>query len=247
MLIPLNYLIEKYVLKINGISHFGAHLGQEISSYLDNGIKNIHLFEPQAEIYKSLVENFKEFNLNFYNFGLGPVETTSTLNLEKQNEGKSASILNPLMHKELYPEIIFDKQEDIEIKVYDLLEINSVNFLNLDIQGFELEALKGCKESLKNIDYVYTEVNRDYLYENSCLINDLDKYLNSYNFIRAETKWGKDGLLPCGDAFYIKKDHLSLFDKILLKTYNSINTKKIYFKILILYIKFKLSVKKIIS
>ena len=76
MLIPLNYLIEKYVLKINGISHFGAHLGQEISSYLDNGIKNIHLFEPQAEIYKSLVENFKEFNLNFYNFALGPVETT---------------------------------------------------------------------------------------------------------------------------------------------------------------------------
>ena len=247
MLIPLNYLIEKYELKINGISHFGAHLGQEISSYIDNGVKNIHLFEPQAEIYKALVENFKEFNLNFYKFGLGSAETTATLNSENQNEGKSASVLAPLIHKQLYPEIIFDKQEQIDIKVYDLLEINDVNFLNLDIQGFELEALKGCKESLKNIDYVYTEINRDYLYENSCLVSDLDKYLNSYNFIRAETKWGKDGLLPWGDAFYIKKNHLSIPRNMLLNISNSIKTRNFYFTILVFYIKFKLSIKKILS
>ena len=247
MLIPLKFLVEKYRLNINGISHFGAHLGQEIKSYLDCGIKNIHLFEPQAEIFEALVENFKEFDLNFYKFGLGSESTIATLNSEKQNEGKSASVLNPLIHKELYPEIVFDKEEQIEIKVYDSLKIKNVNFLNLDIQGFELEALKGCKEALKNVDYIYTEVNRDYLYENSCLITDLDKYLSLYNFIRTETKWGKDGLLPWGDAFYIKENKISLVKKILFKSKNSINTKNIYFKILVFYINLKLLVKKILS
>ena len=48
MLISLDYLIKKYDLKIKGVSHFGAHLGQEIDSYLQNNISNVHLFEPQT-------------------------------------------------------------------------------------------------------------------------------------------------------------------------------------------------------
>jgi hypothetical protein len=55
MLISLDHLIKKYELKINGISHFGAHLGQEIDTYLKNNIKNIHLFEPQSKIFNQLI------------------------------------------------------------------------------------------------------------------------------------------------------------------------------------------------
>ena len=44
MLISLNYLIKKYRLEITGISHFGAHLGQEVDKYLENNIKNILVY-----------------------------------------------------------------------------------------------------------------------------------------------------------------------------------------------------------
>ena len=54
MLISLNYLIKKYGLEISGISHFGAHLGQEVDKYIENNIMNINLFEPQKQIYKKL-------------------------------------------------------------------------------------------------------------------------------------------------------------------------------------------------
>ena len=39
------------------------------------------------------------------------------------------------------------------------------------------------------IDYIYTEVNDDYVYKNCALITDLDEYLSKYNFIRCDTKF----------------------------------------------------------
>ena len=63
------------------------------------------------------------------------------------------------------------------------------NFLNLDIQGAELKALKSMGDYLNNVDYIYTEVNSDYVYEDCALITELDDYLSQFNLKRVETKW----------------------------------------------------------
>ena len=52
------------------------------------------------------------------------------------------------------------------------------NFLNFDIQGAELKALKGMEEYLNKVDYLYTEVNSNYVYVGCALITELDEYLN---------------------------------------------------------------------
>ena len=46
-----------------------------------------------------------------------------------------------------------------------------------------------------------TEVNREELYENCCLVEDLDSYLKNYGFSRVKTFWGGG---TWGDAFYAK-------------------------------------------
>ena len=46
--------------------------------------------------------------------------------------------------------------------------MDNVNFLNLDIQGAELKALKSLQDYLHKVDYIYTEVNVDYLYVDCC-------------------------------------------------------------------------------
>ena len=76
------------------------------------------------------------------------------------------------------------------------------NFLNIDVQGYELEVFKGAFESLKNIDYIISEVNRDEVYENCPHIDELDKYLSQLNFKRVETDWAGNSW---GDALYVKK------------------------------------------
>ncbi len=211
MLISFDKLFKKYDLKINGISHFGAHLGKEAFVYKNLDIKNIHLFEPQKNIFKKLEEQFlNDKEISLYNFGLGSENKTVNMNLSPDNEGMSASILNPEKHKKLYPEIKFKGTEKIKIKTYDELPIYNVNFLNIDIQGYEMHALKGSVDALKkSIDYILIEVNREELYEGSALVNELDVFLKKYNFIRVETKW-VNRYIPWGDALFIKKEFVSI-------------------------------------
>jgi hypothetical protein len=75
------------------------------------------------------------------------------------------------------------------------------NFINIDVQGYELEVFKGAKNYLNEINYIIAEVNKDYVYENCALVNEIDDFLSQFNFKRTETSW--DGV-TWGDAFYIK-------------------------------------------
>ena len=114
MLISLDYLILKYKLNITGIAHFGAHFGQEVKSYVDNGINNIHLFEPQKVIYDELIDLKKTYSeIKFYNYGLGSKNSYQTIFTEKKNSGQSSSILNPKLHLKIYPDIAFTGKEKI--------------------------------------------------------------------------------------------------------------------------------------
>ena len=74
----------------------------------------------------------------------------------------------------------------------------------MDVQGYELEVLKGAKETLCHIDYVYCEVNRNEIYENNALIEEIDAYLSFYGMTRIETSWWPDS--DWGDAFYMRND-----------------------------------------
>ena len=75
--------------------------------------------------------------------------------------------------------------------------------MNLDIQGAELKALKGMEEYLNSVDYIYSEVNSDYVYKNCALVKEIDEYLLKFGLHRVETKWYGD--CKWGDAFYIRK------------------------------------------
>ena len=74
--------------------------------------------------------------------------------------------------------------------MYDEFNLVDVNYLNIDIQGYELEALKGSENGLKNyVDYIYIEISREEMYEESVLKNELDSYLKDFGFLRVTTKW----------------------------------------------------------
>ena len=70
------------------------------------------------------------------------------------------------------------------------------------IHDWELKALKGMEGYLHKIDYIYTEVNSDYVYEGCALIGEIDDYLHIFGLKRVETKWCGD--YRWGDAFYIR-------------------------------------------
>ena len=217
MLIDLNLLLKKYKITCNSIAHFGAHHGQEVDSYLKNNFTEIHLFEPQSSCFSILQKKFGQNKaITLHNFALGSQSETSVLNLGS-GDGQASSILKPGLHAELYPYIEFTESENIEIKRFDELGLSNIRFLNIDIQGFELEALKGCEKFLVNkIHYIYTEVNRKHVYKNCTLIQEIDEYLEKFDLIRVKTRWW-NMLTPWGDAFYIKRKRLSVLQKLKIK------------------------------
>ncbi len=119
------------------------------------------------------------------------------------NNALSSSILKPKVHLTQYTDIKFDEVEKVEMKTLDGYGYTDYNFINMDVQGYELEVLKGGKETLNHVDYVYCEVNRDEVYEGNAYIEEIDEFLSSYNMERVETNW-EGG--TWGDALYIRKN-----------------------------------------
>jgi len=202
MLLNLDSLKEKYDLKIKGVLHIGAHIGQEFQTYERLGIKNVMFFEPIKNTFNRLKENVGDKAI-LINTALGNKEGEVEMFTETINEGQSSSVLEPDYHLVQHPSIQFDGKETVKMTKLDkfIEHKEKFNFINIDVQGYELEVFKGGLEYLNTIDYVMTEVNRAELYKGCAKIEELDSYLGSYGFNRVETTWAGG---TWGDAFYIK-------------------------------------------
>jgi FkbM family methyltransferase len=205
MLINFTNIKKKYNMNIKGIVHIGAHYGEEIPEYVYNGIQDIILFEPLAENFNVLKNNVQNLNANIqgYQVALGSEKKISSMNLSSNNL-ESSSLLKPKLHLEHHGHVKFEGTEEVEVDLLDNYDVGSSNFINMDVQGYELEVLKGAKETLKQIDYVYCEVNRGEVYENNAMIEEIDEYLGTYEFERVETHWPEEWF-QWGDALYVKK------------------------------------------
>jgi FkbM family methyltransferase len=205
MLINFTNLRKKYNMNIKGIIHVGAHYGEEIQEYVDNGIQNITVFEPLSDNFNTLSERLQKVNADIqgYQVALGSKKGTATMYLSS-NDAQSSSILKPKEHLEHHPDVSFGGTEEVEVDTLDAFDIGESNFINIDVQGYELEVFKGSQKTLEQIDYVYCEVNRGEMYEGNPMVEELDEFLGEYGFERVETHW-PETWYKWGDALYIKK------------------------------------------
>ena len=194
-------------MDIKGIVHIGAHYGEEIQEYVDNGIQKITVFEPLSKNFDILSKRLQNVNADIegYQVALGSKKGIATMFLSS-NEAQSSSILKPKQHLELHPDVSFDGTEEVEVSLLDDYDIRDANFINIDVQGYELEVFKGGKETLKKINYIYCEVNRDEVYEGAPMVEELDEFLGTYSFQRVETHW-PETYYTWGDALYIKQEN----------------------------------------
>ena len=194
-------------MNISGVIHIGAHFGQEAKDYVDNGITEMVFFEPLSENLEVLEYNLSyvanDANIMIYPVALGNEEKEVEMYVSNRDR-MCSSVLKPKVVLEQYPDITFDERETVEMMRLDDtdLEFDNFNFLNIDVQGYELEVLKGGAKTLEGIDYIYTEINRAEVYENTPHVDELDSYLKPYGFIRVESDWTGD---TWGDGLYIKE------------------------------------------
>jgi len=202
MLISLHHLVNKYNVVFKGILHVGAHECEELQDYLNYvPINKVLWVEALEDKVKFCKDKYPGVQIEHAVVS----DIVETVKFNRSNNDQSSSILELGLHKQYHSWVHYVSSTEVETQVLrDILPKYDIeyNFLNLDIQGVELKALKGMEDYLNKVDYVYSEVNSDYVYENGALITEIDDYLKQFNLHRVETSWTE---CKWGDAFYIRK------------------------------------------
>lgn len=206
MLIRFQDIVNKYG-KPKGIIHIGAHLMEERTDYISYGLFNTIWVEANPRVFESIsyVNNFDSEEKAF-NFAISDKDG-ETVKLNVTNNGQSSSILELEKHKIHHPTIFVSDVIEVKTKRMETLiqengiKIENYDFLNIDIQGAELLALKGFGEMLNGISRIYIEINTNELYKGCPLVGEIDDYLSKFGFHRAETALTE---FEWGDALYIK-------------------------------------------
>lgn len=209
MLIPIHELSENYRVKPRGVLHVGAHLAEEEEEYLshnwDFGSK-IYWVESQPALINQLNKKINKHRCEVIEstaWGSNDVELT----LKITSNSQSSSLYRFGTHESDYPEIKVVNEIKVTTERLDKSLAGKIfDFINIDIQGAELEALKGLGDLLDQTKWIYLEVNKKSVYEGCANIIEIDDFLKYKHFTRVETRW-----IPFkgwGDAIYVKKNVL---------------------------------------
>ena len=184
--------------------HVGAHKAEELELYQDAGWEAVYWIEAQPSLVKDLREKIQHPS-KVYEAAIWD-ESLSEMKMYISSNSESSSLLRMQKHLEIYPDI--KTESEITVKPVRLDELISrdtpIEMLNIDVQGAELRVIKSLGERIKEVKWIYLEVNKIELYEGLSLISELDNFLAKWRFIRVETRWWKnDGW---GDALYIREE-----------------------------------------
>lgn len=212
MLISFDYLFEKYSIKTKTVLHLGANTGQEAAAYSVHGVETVIWVEALPAVHAKLAKHVAQFPSVQIALQacLSDVDGQDVTFNVASNDAQSSSFLEFGTHSKEHPTVRFVDRLQMKTKRLDTLLAEhgldlpwpGGSFLNIDLQGAELLALKGMGDLLHRFQYAYVEVNEKELYKGCPLTKDIDAYLARFGFVGVETKMTGSGW---GDKFYIKQ------------------------------------------
>lgn len=201
MLITVSDLKSFWKIRPSGVVHVGAHEAEELEEYAKHNFGPVVWIEAQPELAEKLRSRIRPPSLVLQGLVWNHSGVLKSLNVT--NNSQSSSVFKLGSHKESYPEIEVTSQLELVTSRLDRILPRGIahNFLNLDIQGAEYEALEGLGTLLDSFEFVYSEVNRGPVYEGIKQIHELDALLHGAGFQRFTTVWTKANW---GDALYAR-------------------------------------------
>jgi len=169
----------------------GAFIGDHTIAYLNKVGKTgkVLAFEPNPESFECLSHNCPKAICI--------------------NKGLSDSIQSLPFHTDINAgcsRITSSSTTSISLTTLDSLNLSRLNYLKLDIEGHELEALKGAESVIFNCKpIIFLEVNKSALESNQTSPQQLEDYLNEIGYVfTAIPERGEQYDLLC----FPKREHL---------------------------------------
>tara|TARA_B100000989_G_scaffold295469_1_gene276636 strand:- start:940 stop:1776 length:837 start_codon:yes stop_codon:yes gene_type:complete len=240
----INFIKSETPIQICDIGASPIDKTDFIEELLINTNSNLIGFEPNNNEFRKLDKNNPK--KKYYNFGIGD-GTEKILNVCKA--AGMSSFLKPNLNYlknfygfEEWSEII----NEIKVRTKKLTDIkDKIDFLKIDVQGYESEVIKYGKDKIKNCLVVQLELSPTPLYKDEATfastIVQLEKLgFSLHMFNNVNTRSFKPTIISKNP--YVGLHHLFQIDCVLIKnlkiidSYNTDNLKKL---ILILFHSFK--------
>lgn len=201
---------------INTVLDVGANRGQFLEDWVRHLPKaKFYCFEPIAEEFKQLDKTAKKYSNEIIAINCAVGNINGQIKFQKNNFTPSSSILTATKTNESYfPQTVNTELIDVQIirlddffEKIDLEDLREI-FLKIDVQGYELEVLKGAVNVLKNTKICLLEINFDDLYAGQPTFKQIFDFLSEYGFEYKgafDQVFHKNGHLIFSDVLFTKK------------------------------------------
>jgi len=174
--------------EINILFDVGAHKGsftKEVYSKIK--VNKTYIFEPIPVVFNEILADEFLNKFSCHNIALSSfvgnaefyinenMQTSSLLNFDK-------SLLSTNnINKDLKSKIIVKTNTLNNFMKAE--QIKEIDLLKIDVQGADLDVLKGLEDNIYNVKTIFTEVSFKKIYENSSTFFEVFDYLNNKGFI----------------------------------------------------------------
>jgi FkbM family methyltransferase len=200
------------------ILHIGAHEGQELNAYSMLGFKDIFWVEAIPEVFERLKNRVGESNCAS---ALLWSSSGEKLKFNVANNEVSSSVFS-FTDKTPWDNVRMVREIELQTSTLDTLILKGIlreDFLDgallvLDVQGAEMEVLKGSLESILLFQAVSVEVSRKHFYQGSAKYKSIHLFLKSHGYKKI-AEW-IDPKMGHGDALYVAKSVSVGFKSLLI-------------------------------
>jgi FkbM family methyltransferase len=200
-------------LECNYVVDIGANRGQfALAARQSFPQATIISFEPLKEpaiLFRRVFRS--DPNVKLHEFAIGMDEEDLIIYVTEDDDSSSLLPTTPLQNN-LFPGTFPKEERSVQVKpldaVLDAEEIQSPALLKLDVQGYELRALEGCRSLLPLFSYIYVECSFVELYVGQSLAHEVISFLQEYGFIVSgvyNLYYDKQGAAIQGDFLFKKK------------------------------------------
>lgn len=170
-------IFHRHNITPRGVIHAGAHEGQECAEYARMGFGEAILIEANPHVIARLCERIRAVvgegmpAAECVQCAVGEYDGSSVLRVTSYDE--SSSLLPLKEHLRVHPGIVEVEQIPVQVRRIDTLIAEmgknpaDYNFLCIDVQGSELNVLRGATETLRYLDAVQAEISFSEMYAGS--------------------------------------------------------------------------------
>lgn len=194
-------------LQFMGLIQVGSFVSNEFSKLKELGIAHFIFIEANPNIIPQLKENVDDSCIIFNELisDIDDVEYEFYIS----NHLQSSSMMKFDKHSHYYPTLstVIDTIKlnsiTLDTLIYrENIDIKKYNTLMIDVQGAELLVINGFMQNINNIDYIYTELNFDKMYDGCVLEPEFTNHMQSIGFDLVKYFDTGNGW---GDGLYVRR------------------------------------------